>query len=306
MLSTVNSFNSVRDNTNNTFSTVNVVYNSISFNFSNNTYTNANIVSITDQTNSVINYDKDIYGSYCLTLNGTSQYGSLSLASYYAYNVGTVELWINASAVQNSYTAAILTKPTAYGIYLFNGILSVYDWYANLVVSTGIALNDNTWHHIAFSFNSGVNNGSFIYVDKILKNTFTYTVLGQTVPITLGSEGTSSYFKGKIYQLRIWNRQLSSVEIAILYNRVVSPQKNGLAGYWQFTDGSGSTLTNSVSGGYNINLVNSPTWTPINSPGWSIYYFNAKTLNPLTGYIFKVLLNTGKILYTPYVKTYKL
>jgi Concanavalin A-like lectin/glucanases superfamily len=68
--------------------------------------------------------------------------------------------------------------------------------------------------------------------------------------LTIGAgvlgEGTPSYFKGYIDDLRIWNRLLSEGEIQSLYLSNANIQ-SGLVGWWKLDEGSGTTAIDSSS-----------------------------------------------------------
>ena len=81
--------------------------------------------------------------------------------------VGTIEGWIKTGNAGSNYGGAF-GKTFAYYLYLYKNELITYDWGALVNRSTGITLNDNSWHHIAMSFNSGVSNGTLIYIDGVL------------------------------------------------------------------------------------------------------------------------------------------
>ncbi|MFZ4102726.1 MAG: LamG domain-containing protein, partial [Sphingobacterium thalpophilum] len=98
-------------------------------------------------------------------------------------------------------------KKRAYGLFLNDNTLSIYDWGGVANRSTGITLNDNTWHHIAMTFNSGVINGTLIYIDGVLKLTTTMTISNQGDPFIIGSsvDPYNQFFSGSIDDVRFWN-----------------------------------------------------------------------------------------------------
>ena len=51
---------------------------------------------------------------------------------------------------------------------------------------------------------------------------------------------------GKLDEVRVWNVARSASEIASTYNKSVSAASNGLIGYWNFEEGSGSSTINLV------------------------------------------------------------
>lgn len=203
--------------------------------------------------------------NYSVLFNGTNQYGRLSDANYYNYNVGTIETWINTTNAGSSYRGIIL-KQFAYGLFLKDNVLIAYDWSGSGGGdrTTNVSLNTGTWRHVALTFNAGVINGSKIYIDGVLKTTFTYNINSQGTPMSIGAgtNDNTQVFNGYISNVRIWNIALDSTTIANNYKKALSPTTPNLTGYWRLNENTGSTLTNLItSNPYNFTLLNSPTWS---------------------------------------------
>ena len=163
-------------------------------------------------------------------------------------NLGTIEGWIKTSNAGSSYCGAF-GKTFAYFLYLYNNELIVYDWGGGGNRSTGIYLNDNTWHHIAMSFNSGVSNGTLIYIDGVLKLTTTMTVLNQDQAFTIGSvvDGYGQFYTGNIDDVRVWNVIRTQVQIQDNMNSELVGNETGLVAYYTFNQG--------VAGGNNTSIT---------------------------------------------------
>jgi hypothetical protein len=103
-------------------------------------------------------------------------------------NTGTLYAWVK-TGITDPQLKSIITKNNAYGIYLRNGLPIVIDWSTRTEYKANINISDGNWHFITFTFNSGVSNGSNLYVDGVLKNTFTITVGNQLSDIYIGARG---------------------------------------------------------------------------------------------------------------------
>ncbi len=147
------------------------------------------------------------------------------------------------------------------------------------VFNSNTTVNDNVWHHIAFTRNTSTQKVG-LYVDGVLDSESSYT---DTDTINTSGGGhrigfytTGAYpFSGAIDEVRVYNRALTTSEIQSLYvlgqsdkvNSAVSqPQgtgrlDSGLAGYWKMDDGSGTSATDASTNANTGTLTNGPTWT---------------------------------------------
>ena len=92
-----------------------------------------------------------------------------------------------------------------------------------------------------------------IYVDGVLKSTYPCTgaINSSSVGSIIGAIGGGTahgnyYWDGKLDEVRVWNVARTASEIASTYNKSVSIASNGLIGYWNFEEGSGSSTINLV------------------------------------------------------------
>ncbi|MBT7899869.1 MAG: hypothetical protein HN601_02860, partial [Candidatus Marinimicrobia bacterium] len=91
--------------------------------------------------------------------------------------------------------------------------------------------------------------------------------------ITLGKGATiwgTKYFPGKLDDLRIWNIALSQEQIQANMNTELSGNETGLVGYWNFNEGTGTTLTDQTSNSNDGTIVGA-TWST-DVPGPVTYY----------------------------------
>ena len=108
---------------------------------------------------------------------------------------------------------------------LVNNDLQVSAYLGNQLIgtlNTGINLNDNQWYHVAWVLSpSGV---WAVYVDGMLAVTATsnagYPTVLERVSNFLGKSNSPAdpYFNGAIRDFRIYDRNLTSSEIALLFS----------------------------------------------------------------------------------------
>ena len=182
---------------------------------------------------------------------------------------GTIEAWIKTD-LQSGYRG-IVVKQFSYGILVKDGYLMTYDWRIMQDSPSGPVCSDpnvtncmyvatDTWHHVAISLESGVTNGTKIYIDGILKKTFTYTVdaTGVAHELVVGRGATYSnqqLYHGLLDEVRIWDVVRTQAEIQGAMNAPLAGTETGLVAYYNFNNGTAAgnnsgvtTLTDLTSG----------------------------------------------------------
>jgi hypothetical protein len=188
-------------------------------------------------------------------------------------NIGTLYAWVKTS-ITDPQLKSIITKNNAYGIYLRNGLPIVIDWSTRTEYRANVNISDGNWHFITFTFNSGVSNGSNLYVDGVLKNTFTITVGNQLSDIYIGARGITPNVVQK--------------------NVILHLEASNTYSY----PGSGNTWYDLSPYGRNATLVNSPTFD--NTSGGALVfngsssYAEVNNWNVLTGNKNFSIANTVK------------
>lgn len=198
----------------------------------------------------------------------------------------TVEAWVRIPSTQTDLGVLdnmilekwyYLGEPYPFVIRVFNSldagregriVALRYDETNNPGIVSSIALNDDTWHHIAFVKNGGT---LYLYIDGVLDGTTADTTTGTTQnnsPLYVGRRGVESagidgFWSGSIDELRIWNVAKTQSEIASGMNTSLLGNEAGLVLYYNFNrficDGdntSVSTLQDISSAGNDGTLNN--------------------------------------------------
>ena len=165
--------------------------------------------------------------------------------------VGTIEAWIKTTNAGTSFRG-IVVREFHYGIFLDNNQLMSYNWTGNgnsgATTYTGATLNDNQWHHVALTFQTGVTNGSQLYLDGVpVGGPFTHFENVQAANFRIGTNGlVGQFFQGSIDQVKIYGRALSAAEISDSYNcNTVSTLK--LNAFYNFNQGVAGALNTAVT-----------------------------------------------------------
>ena len=129
----------------------------------------------------------------------------------------------------------------------------------------GSNCSDNQWHSLGLVLD---NQGEmFVYLDgievgheysiQIDFNFADYYSLGQEWD---PSSTPSDFFIGNLDDISIWDIVLDSNHIQQYNSSSPNGDEEGLVGYWDFNEGTGSTLTDQTSNG-NDGIINGATWS---------------------------------------------
>ncbi|MCM2371762.1 LamG-like jellyroll fold domain-containing protein, partial [Aporhodopirellula aestuarii] len=182
----------------------------------------------------------------------------------------TMEAWVNPAAYNATSGSIVLNREGEYELGISDtgtlrwGITNSdpgWAWH-----DTGYVIPLNTWSHLAVSYDNGVVstyvNGTSVDVYHGSGN------IGDAHPdkdnFLIGSRlnnPAGQYFNGQIDDVRLWSTARSQTEIQDYLDTTLTGAETGLAGYWNFNEGSGTTA-NDLSGNANLaTLTGGPTWT---------------------------------------------
>jgi len=127
--------------------------------------------------------------------------------------------------------------------------------------NTSQSYNNGQEYWVTATFST--SNGSRIYVDGNLIATDSNTTpnnSGVIQELGIGGRVTdvTEMFNGNIYNAQIWQKELSSTEINNYISNLPTGNETGLFAYYDFSEGSGTTLTDSA--GTNDGTIVGATW----------------------------------------------
>ena len=217
---------------------------------------------------SSLNFTSNVTGGTVSYFTNTST----TLFNNSAPTTYTIEAWIRINATGTSQNQNAMGIAGNFGANV--GLQTTYtngSYYLGVPTSTvgdNYPLNDNNWHYVAATVQSGVINGSYYYIDGIQRPVpFTLTTATSNTPFLIGTTNTSSTtanFIGWISELRVWNVALSANQIASQWNTSINPASPGLVGYYSnFTNlAQGTTTGGAITAGSIIaNGVSSANFT---------------------------------------------
>jgi hypothetical protein len=216
-----------------------------------------------------------------LNFDGANDFVNCGNSTPFQTTTGTAEAWIKTSNAGGG-LRRIINKESAWLLYLNNNVLHVYDFNTG-GISAGITLNDNSWHHVALTFQPGTN-GIKVYSDGILRQTTTLTSLGNLGnPVVFGgAPDLTTCFNGNIDEVRIWNVIRTQAEIQANMNLELSSGTGLVAAYHlnQGTAGGSNAGVNSATDASGNNL--NGTLTNFTLSGASSNWVSGAPLGGLT------------------------
>ena len=152
------------------------------------------------------------------TFDGSNDYINFGNSSSVQQSSGTLSAWAKASSPGGGYRG-IIAKQGAYGLFYTDSVLVAYDWAADAPRSTGINIADNTWKNVVLTYQSGVSNGTRIYINGVSVLTTTITILNQINNLFGGAEANASQYAAcSVSSFNMYNRVLTAQEILQNYN----------------------------------------------------------------------------------------
>jgi len=186
-----------------------------------------------------------------LSFNGTDN--SVTTSAYVVPTSGdfTVEFWAKVPALLSSPTSLhefVSQGSSGSGFYLgydqSSGNLRAGDLYQ----ATGVACPLNQWFHLAL-----VNSGgtATLYINGIQRGTpktgYSISAAGSFFTIGQQFSGFNEPINGSIDELRVWSVARTPAEIKQSMLAGVAPSTTGLVAYYNFNEGSGTTVGNSTA-----------------------------------------------------------
>jgi hypothetical protein len=159
-----------------------------------------------------------------ISLNGTNQYVSVAESSSLEITDNlTVAFWINPSSSSLS-DPRVVEKAYCWEIKLNNGQPQFAADDGRYALMSNV-VSPGTWVHVAFTFSTTNGVKAYLNGSAVSLSANTFSSPGGALPtgsfgFLLGvySDGTNSFFPGRIDEVRVYNRILSDSEISAIYS----------------------------------------------------------------------------------------
>lgn len=146
--------------------------------------------------------------------NGSNNYINFGNSATVQQSSGTLSAWVKSSSPGGSFRG-IIAKQGAYGLFFADSILVTYDWGAAATRSTGINIADGNWKNVVLTYQSGVTNGTKVYLNGASVLTTTITISSQSMGNLFGgAEANASQFAAcSAASFNMYNRVLTAQEV---------------------------------------------------------------------------------------------
>lgn len=227
-----------------------------------------------------------------IAFNGSTQLGTvLNYTALNGLTDWTLEYWVYNAGANSAKTILRLDDNPASGNYFFNdgfdgsgantaNSVQYYSSNTAFAGTTSATRASNTWEHNAWVMPAATTKTLVFYINGVLKSlNFVQTGSGtqgtsNSMNLYVGNNGNAgSYSTLRIANLRLWNVNRTAAQLLAYKNYYLDPsQETGLIMNLNFNEGSGTSVSNTVSGGNNMTLTNTPTWSA--GPLVTAYVYN--------------------------------
>lgn len=162
------------------------------------------------------------YNAGEMSFNGSNSKVDCGNGATLQITSGSVGAWFKADNGNSGYNG-IVVKQYAWGLFVLNNYLEVYDWGNNLTRPTNVFVGNNLWNHVMMTFTETTgtpSNNALVYLNGSLVATVTVKHNNHNVNFQIGEGNVppTQAFGGVIPTAYVYNRVLSASEVLQNFN----------------------------------------------------------------------------------------
>ena len=196
-------------------------------------------------------------GNSAFNFNGSAYVEVPDAPALRLSNNFTIEAWVY---LQDGSNETIMDKGPTYS-YLFMiypngqpglGLYANFGGAHNWVYSSAVTVPINQWSHVAVTFTNAVNGLKFwVNGNLVSQHTPAGALTSYTGAMNIGRQEPGgcncNLLQSRLDEVRIWNSARSQAEIQSTMTKEIPGSTSGLVAYWDFNNGSGTSVTNRTS-----------------------------------------------------------
>ena len=220
--------------------------------------------------------------NYSLSFDGSDDYVDLSPINLSSSDQMTLMCWINPDDLTSESENTIIRQDwgepnwllqiSDYGTNINFGVEEINGDNFNIDYTITPSMLENSWHH-ATGVYDGENlkiylDGNLVASQSFSGGNIAFGGNNQSTYLNIGSHpapNDAETFDGLIDEVSIWDTALSQSQILSYMSASPTGSESGLVGYWNFNEGTGTTLTDQTSNGNNGTIVGA-TWSEDGAP----------------------------------------
>ena len=190
----------------------------------------------------------------------------------------TIEAWVHLDGTDlNGRIATNRVASLGYDLSIYDpggGVELRYGHNGGLVLNVPMGDPVGEWVHVASTWGGPGTGRARLYIDgvQVAEMDWADDLLDSTDNLRIGVLfSQSTYFKGLIDEVRIWDAELDGTTIATWKNWTLSsdhPNWSDLMGYWRFEEGAGQTVASEVNSPAYDGELGSGSGTDSQDPAW--------------------------------------
>ncbi|HZG39474.1 MAG TPA: LamG domain-containing protein, partial [Nodosilinea sp.] len=191
---------------------------------------------------------RDGFAESALALNGTDEFVQVASMPLAHDQPLTLEAWVQVDASAQGPLPLLAHSHCQIDYLSGQSTLKISRWDGshNLQSSYPTPLEDGQFHHLALVLTAKTQalyfDGQAVAPSGTV-STPSRTPLSNSSDLNLGSDSQqNSFFKGVIDEFRVWERARSPQGLTEDMNHRLVGNEPGLAGYWRFDEGAGTTI----------------------------------------------------------------
>ncbi len=193
----------------------------------------------------------------CLDFDGSDDHVNISSLSS-TFTQGTISFWIRLDALPTTNSRIFSDAWNDDEILLTNneGKIITIEMIDGDELSSSLALNINTWTHIAITMD---NSGSKLYVNGVLDDESGPSDASVLTDVRIGGQFTNGYWEvlnGQLDEFTIWNDVRTAEEIRENMMKSLTGKEADLLAYYNFDNSGGTVLQDFSANNFNGTLVN--------------------------------------------------